>query len=154
VTAVEKRTGDCEGAYGVWTDFVTQRLSKDTGLNTTCSTGTAVCDTETIRSAVAAVLAPDAYPQDGELEEQRLLLFQHLREVIPVVEDAARRRPTESVLRAVAAAEAETARELLDAHPEPGLRAALQHVRRLARSAQSLCGHYDMLTGARPLGTA
>jgi hypothetical protein len=109
-------------------------------------------DIQTMRLAAAAVLAPDAYPRHGELEAQRLLLRRHINQLISVLEDIAPTRPAESVPAAVALAEAESARVLLNTYPEPGLRGAVQHLRHLARELRALCDHHDVLTGDRPLG--
>ncbi|GHH87133.1 hypothetical protein GCM10018793_61780 [Streptomyces sulfonofaciens] len=112
----------------------------------------AALDIESMRAAAAAVLAPDAFPRQGEVEGTRLLLRLHMVRLIAAVENSAATRPAESVPREVALAEARSARVLLTLWPEPGLGAAWRHVRILACEVRALCDRYDMLTGALPVG--
>jgi hypothetical protein len=109
-------------------------------------------DIETMRASARRLLAPDAaVPSVQELEALMLMLKGHLALVIPEVGRAASgRRGDDSFTRADARmAISETCRKLRIT-PSPGLSAHIAYARRLSRSLNALCDHYENLRGEHP----
>lgn len=104
-------------------------------------------DIWTMRSSADRLLAPDAEaPSAQELETLTLALKGHLAVIIPDLGRAASsRRGDDSMPRVCARmAIAETCRKM-DIEPGPAPSARLAHARRLARSLNALCRHYEIL---------
>lgn len=106
-------------------------------------------DTHTLRRIAIGIQISDLLPWTHWINQQDTLLHQHLTTLIPAVEETARLRPIDSLLRDDALAEIDTARELMDTSPSEGIIAATRHVKQLARTLQALCDHHDMLTSGK-----
>jgi hypothetical protein len=109
-------------------------------------------DVETMRASASRLLAPDAgVPSVEELHTLMLMLKGHLALIIPEVGRAASARRGDDTLTRVDArmAISETCRKLR-IKPSPGLSAHLAYARRLSRSLNALCNHYEKLCGACP----
>lgn len=74
----------------------------------------------------------------------------HLRLLIPEVEAAAGRQPEENIIRYCALACVGEARGKLSIEPRPGLSSHIGYGRRLSRSLNALCDHYENLCSAHP----
>jgi hypothetical protein len=109
-------------------------------------------DIATMRDTVNRVLDPDAVPNTlppslDELQTFAKTLHGHIAVLAPEVEEAARDRlkpggvPKYTVLQC-----AWEARSRLEAEPSSRTGGPVAHVRRLARSLNALCDHYERLT--------
>jgi len=107
-------------------------------------------DIATMRSGVRRFLGEDALPPSAhELETLTLQLRGHMQLLIPEVEQFIARLPEDDVPRYCALACVGEARRKLDIAPRPGLSAGIAHARRLARSLNALCDHYENFSGDR-----
>ncbi|MGW3663950.1 DUF6415 family natural product biosynthesis protein [Streptomyces sp. NPDC005141] len=107
-------------------------------------------DIATMRSSVRRFLAEDALPPSAhELETLTLRLRGHMQLLIPEVEQVIASLPKDDVPRYCALACIGEARRKLDITPQPGVSSGVGHARRLARSLNALCDHYENFTGER-----
>jgi len=107
-------------------------------------------DIETMRDVIDRLLDPDAVPQalppvPGELETLTLQLRGHLALMLPEVEQAAKRLPAESIPRYCALVSVGEARERLRSEPTRRYGGPAGHTRRLARTLNALCDHWEAL---------
>jgi hypothetical protein len=103
-----------------------------------------------MRAAARALLGPDGpLPRFDELADRTDQLGRNLRDLVSVVEAAARALPVGAGPRVAALLAVENARLRLNASPGAGLVSATQHARSLARELRALCDHYDSLTRAQ-----
>ncbi|MGW1713176.1 DUF6415 family natural product biosynthesis protein [Streptomyces sp. NPDC002156] len=109
-------------------------------------------DMETMRASARRVLAPDAAaPSAQELETLALLLTGHLALIIPELERvAAGQGDDDDMPRVCARMAISESRRKLGITPGPTLSAHLAYARRLSRSLNALCDHYEELCGVRP----
>ncbi|NUP18879.1 MAG: hypothetical protein HOZ81_22880 [Streptomyces sp.] len=110
-------------------------------------------DIDTMRAAVDRLLdaVPDALPSaPGEIETLILQLRGHLELLLPEVEETASRLPRSSVPRFCALACTGEARERLRSGPTPRFGGPIGHARRLARTLNALCDHWEALTERAP----
>jgi len=108
-------------------------------------------DIATMRESIGLLLPPDAAqaPTGEELATLTGSLRGHMELIIPEIEAAAVNLPKDDVPRHVAIACIYEARGRLGrAAAGPG-HDALVYARRLARSLNALCDHYEALTGGR-----
>lgn len=104
-------------------------------------------DIETMRASASRLLAPDAEaPSVQELETLTLTLKGHLALIIPELGRAASGRRDDDDMPRVCArmAIAETCRKVR-IEPRPGLSSHIAYARRLSRSLNALCRHYEIL---------
>ncbi|WP_327695732.1 DUF6415 family natural product biosynthesis protein [Streptomyces sp. NBC_00459] len=109
-------------------------------------------DVETMRASAYRLLATDAaVPSVEELHTLMLMLKGHLALIIPELGRAASaRRGDDTLTRADARmAISETCRKVR-IKPGPALSAHIAYARRLSRSLNALCDHYEKLCGAYP----
>lgn len=109
-------------------------------------------DIEEMRASTALLLGPDGAPDvlppaGDELDTLTLALRGHMELLIPEVARVAGPR-LKSVQSYCAAACIGEARRKLSVTPHPGLDARVAHARRLARSLNALCDHWENLNGA------
>lgn len=103
-------------------------------------------DMETMRAATRRLLAEDAeLPAFAELDTLTLRLRGHMMLIIPEVEMAAGRLPKDDIPRYCALACVGEARMRLNLTAGRGLPAGIAHARRLSRSLNALCDHYENL---------
>ena len=107
-------------------------------------------DLSLMRETAQILLGPDAAPDvlppsTDELDTLTRTLRGHLELLAPEVEQAARRLDEESIPRYCALACVEEVRGKLGAQPRPGLGGAAAYARRLARTLNALCNHYEGL---------
>lgn len=112
-------------------------------------------DIATMRAVVARLLDPDAAPEllppaPDEVETLIVQLRGHLDLLVPEVEETAQRLPRQDISRYCALACAGEARERLRSEPTPRFGGPLGHTRRLARTLNALCDHWETLTGVTP----
>ncbi len=112
---------------------------------------TAPVDIATMRETVGRLLGPDDGPDvlpptSDEVDTIAVALRGHLELVIPEVERAAGPKLS-SVQSYCAMACVGEARRKMTVTPKPGLNARVAHARRLARSLNALCSHYETLSG-------
>jgi hypothetical protein len=113
---------------------------------------TAPLDIATMRVAARALLAEDAeLPSEDELETLTLQLRGHLMPALAVVEALADRLPEDDAPRACANVAVMEARTRLTVAPGRTLPARVAHAQRLARSVNTLCDHYENLSGDHPI---
>lgn len=110
-------------------------------------------DLETMRETAFCLLGPDDAPEAlpptaSELDTLTLALRGHLELIVPEVERAVGPRPKNMQAYCALACVGE-ARRKLGITPKPGLEYRVAHARRLARSLNALCDHYEPL-GGRP----
>lgn len=108
-------------------------------------------DIETMREAIDCLLDPDAVPEallptPGELETLTVQIRGHLALLLPEVEETAKRLPRQSIPRYCALVSVVEARERLHAEPSRRFGGAAGHARRLARTLNALCDHWETLT--------
>nr|WP_239148913.1 DUF6415 family natural product biosynthesis protein [Streptomyces sp. SID12501] len=105
-----------------------------------------------MHASARRLLEPDAVvPSAQELETLTLLLKGHLALIIPELGRAAsRRRGDDSLARVCARMAISESRRKLRIEPHPALSSHLAYARRLSRSLNVLCDHYEELCGARP----
>jgi hypothetical protein len=117
--------------------------------------GSQSLDVETMRATAAALLGPDEpLPRFDELAERTDRLRGHLRELLPVVEEAARDLPGGGAEKAAALASVASARRRLKVGPGPGLVSATTYAKSLACEVGDLCRQYEVLTGGTAGGPA
>ena len=110
-------------------------------------------DIETMRASAHILLGPDAEtPSVQDLETLTLMLKGHLALIVPEVGRAASARDGDDTFgRADARVDARMAvvatRNKLRFTPSPGLSAHIAYARRLSRSLNALCDHYETLRG-------
>lgn len=127
---------------------MTQRTVRSPGA---AERGEPPLDVETMRTTVRRLLAADAEPLGlDELDTYLSTLRGHMRLLIPEVEMAAGRQPKDDIPRYCALACVGEARVKLGIEVGAGLNHGIAHARRLARSVNALCDHYENLGGARP----
>lgn len=103
-------------------------------------------DIETMRAATRQMLADDAeLPAFEELQTLTLQLRGHMMLLIPEVEIAAGRLPKDDIPRYCALACVGEARMKLNLTAGRGLPAGIAHAKRLSRSLNALCDHYENL---------
>jgi hypothetical protein len=112
-------------------------------------------DIATMRAIVDRLLGPDAVPETlppapGEIGTRTLQLRGHLELLLPEVEETAQKLPRASIPRYCALACAGEARERLRTEPAPRFGGPVGHARRLARTLNALCDHWEALTGSAP----
>jgi hypothetical protein len=110
-------------------------------------------DIETMRDTVYRLLDPDSDPQafpptGDELQTLTATVRGHLELLLPDVEEAARKLkpgsiPTYTLLQCVW-----DARSRMEAEPSSKTGGPVAYARRLARSLNALCDHYERLTGS------
>jgi hypothetical protein len=103
-----------------------------------------------MREIVDRLLDPDAAPEalppaPAELETLTLQLRRHLELLLPEVEETAKRLPRSSIPRYCVLACVGEARERLRTEPTPRFGGPAGHARRLARTLNALCDHYENL---------
>ncbi|MCD7440219.1 hypothetical protein K4B79_18570 [Streptomyces lincolnensis] len=108
-------------------------------------------DIETMRGVIDRLLDPDAVPETlppapGELETLTAQIRGHLALLLPEVEEAAGKLPRQSIPRFCALACVGEARERLRADPTPRYGGIPGHARRLARTLNAVCDHWEALT--------
>ncbi|WP_405580676.1 DUF6415 family natural product biosynthesis protein [Streptomyces sp. NBC_01092] len=108
-------------------------------------------DVATMRETAALTLGPDDGPDAlppgaAELDTLDRTLRGHLELLIPEVAQAAGPRPKDVQTYCALACVGE-ARRKLSVTPRPTLEARVAHARRLARVLNSLCDHYEQLSG-------
>ncbi|MGW7529670.1 DUF6415 family natural product biosynthesis protein [Streptomyces sp. NPDC054783] len=118
---------------------------------------TSLVDIETMRETAALLLGPDdgldaLPPAAAELDALTAMLRGHLALLIPEVEAKAGRLPRDSVRRYCALACVEEANRKLRVGDgcTPAVRGAV--ARKLARSLNALCRHYEVLDSQAPAG--
>lgn len=105
-------------------------------------------DVPTMRASARRLLAEDAeLPTFEEMETLTLLLRGHMMLIIPEVEQVAARQPKDDIPRYCALACIGEARMRLDLTAGHGLPAGIAHAKRLSRSLNALCDHYENLGG-------
>ncbi|MFI9580622.1 DUF6415 family natural product biosynthesis protein [Streptomyces sp. NPDC052236] len=103
-------------------------------------------DRETMRTATARLLAPDAEPPSyDELETLRLLYRGNIMLLIPEVEKAAQGLSKDDAPHACAMACIGEGRIRLGLRPGAGLPAQIAHAQHLARSVNALLDHLESL---------
>jgi hypothetical protein len=118
--------------------------------NETAPNETAPLDLATMRQAVDRLLPHDEVAQldPDEVESVTDQLRGHIDLMIPEVQAAASRLPKDDIPRYVAfACIAEARGRLGRIIGTPGRHEALVYARRLARTLNALCDHYEALTG-------
>jgi hypothetical protein len=103
-----------------------------------------------MRETASQLLGPDDAPDflppgQAELDTLTRTLRGHLEVLLPEVERLAT-APHKSVQQYCALACVGEARRKLTITPDPDLRSRALHSRRLARSVDALCTHYERLT--------
>ncbi|MCX4912784.1 DUF6415 family natural product biosynthesis protein [Streptomyces sp. NBC_00687] len=100
-----------------------------------------------MREATARLLRDDAeLPTFEEMETLTLQLRGHMMLLIPEVETAAERQPKDDIPRFCALACIGEARAKLSLRAGLGLPAGIAHAKRLSRSLNALCDHYESLS--------
>ncbi len=105
-------------------------------------------DIATMRAVVDEFLHPDAAPEallsaPADLETLTRQLRGHIALLLPEVEQVAKRLPSGSIPRYCLLACAGEARGRLRETPSPRFNGPVGHARRLARSLDALCDHYE-----------
>ncbi len=113
---------------------------------------TAPPDIATMRDTISRLLPPDVgSPSGDELTTLTALLRGHMELMIREVHKAAVSLSKDDIPRYVAIACIDEARGRLErAAVGPGRHDTLVYARRLARSLNALCDHYENLRGAHP----
>jgi len=108
-------------------------------------------DIETMRASARRLLVEDAIqPGADELDTLTLTLRGHMELLAPEVEATARRLPEDNIPRYCALACVGEARSKLRAGPSPGDSGVVTYARKLSRSLNALCDHWENLSGVRP----
>lgn len=112
-------------------------------------------DIATMRTAIDRLLDPDAAPDvlpptGDELETLTRQIRGHMELLAPEVEQAAEKLSKESIPRYCALACVGEARRRLADTPRPAPGGAAAYARRLARSLNALCDHFEHLGGSAP----
>ncbi|MEU1599393.1 DUF6415 family natural product biosynthesis protein [Streptomyces sp. NPDC005708] len=107
-------------------------------------------DVATMRHAVNVLLDPDAVPEalppvGEELKTLTLQIKGHLQLLIPEVRAAALQQHKDSVPRYCALACLGEASNRLGSQPSPAPGGDLAYARRLARTLNALCDHFEQL---------
>lgn len=114
----------------------------------TSTSDTAPVDVAMMRENIGRLLLPDGdEPADAELATLTSLLRGHMELITPEVEAAATRLRKDDIPRYCALACTGEARGRLRTTPSPVPGGAIAYARRLARSLNALCDHYEALTG-------
>ena len=109
-------------------------------------------DIETMREVIDRLLDPDALsvgarpPAPCELETLTLQVRGHVALMLPEVRHAAERLPRESIPRYCALISVVEARERMRAEPSRRYGGPAGYARRLARTLNALCNHWEALT--------
>ncbi|MFF0080204.1 DUF6415 family natural product biosynthesis protein [Streptomyces canus] len=109
-------------------------------------------DIATMRDVIDRLLDPDALaagafpPASSDLEMLTLQLRGHVALMLPEVRQAAERLPRESIPRYCALISVVEARERLRAEPTRRYGGPPGYARRLARTLNALCNHWEALT--------
>ncbi|MEU6318116.1 DUF6415 family natural product biosynthesis protein [Streptomyces sp. NPDC047009] len=113
--------------------------------------GTQPLDIATMRQTIGRLLPPDVEPLDtSEVDTLTALLRGHMELVIPAVHAVVQTLPKDDVPRYCALACIDEARGRLGrVAAGPARHDRLVYARRLARSLNALCDHYEALTGVR-----
>ena len=124
-------------------------------MSTSQLNGTRPPDVATMRAVIDRLLDPGALPEalplaPGELETLTLQLRGHLELLVPEVEERAKRLPRESIPRFCVLACLGEARERLRAVPTPRFGGPAGHARRLARTLNAVCDHWENLAESPP----
>lgn len=108
-------------------------------------------DIATMRDSARILLAADAgLPVLDELDTLTLTLREHIHLLIPEVAQAAAREPKDSIPRYCALACVGEARSKLRAGQGSRADGGVAYTRKLARSLNALCDHWESLNGVRP----
>lgn len=108
-------------------------------------------DIETMRTSARILLVEGAdVPAPDELVTLTLTLRGHMELLAPEVEAIAGREPKDSIPRYCALACVGEARGKLRAGQGPGADGGVTYTRKLARSLNALCDHWENLNGVRP----
>ncbi|MEU5892528.1 DUF6415 family natural product biosynthesis protein [Streptomyces sp. NPDC047461] len=112
-------------------------------------------DIATMREAVDRLLDPDAAPETlppapDEVDTLTVQLRGHLELLLPEVEETVKKLPRSSIPRYCALACVGEARERLRTEPSPRFGGPAGHARRLARTLNALCDHWQALTESAP----
>lgn len=108
-------------------------------------------DIETMRTSARRLLVEDAIqPNADELDTLTLTLRGHMELLAPEVEAIAGREPKDSIPRYCALACVGEARGKLRAGQGLGIGGTVVYARKLARSLNALCDHWENLSGVRP----
>jgi hypothetical protein len=108
-------------------------------------------DIETMRTSARRLLVEDAIqPGADELATLTVMLRGHMELLAPEVEAIAEREPKDSIPRYCALACVGEARGKLRAGQGAGADGGVAYTRKLARSLNALCDHYENLNGVRP----
>ncbi|MFC8367084.1 DUF6415 family natural product biosynthesis protein [Streptomyces sp. NPDC057239] len=115
-------------------------------------TQTTPVDLVTMREVVNRLLDPDAVPEalpptGGELQTLTETVRGHLTLLVPEVEAAARKLKSDSVHRSTVLGCVWEACSRLETQPSPRFGGAPGYARRLARTLNALCNHYETLNG-------
>ncbi|MHA5050027.1 DUF6415 family natural product biosynthesis protein [Streptomyces sp. SD15] len=122
-------------------------IAAETGTVETES-GTAPVDVAMMRESIGRLLPPEGEALAGaELVTLTSLLRGHMELLIPEIDTATAVLPKNDIPRYCALACVGEARGRLRAQPSPVPGGAIAHARRLARSLNALCDHYEALTG-------
>lgn len=114
----------------------------------TSTSDTAPVDVATMRENIGRLLLPEGTaPTDAELTTLTSLLRSHIELITPEIEAAAAKLHKDDIPRYCALACAGEARGRLRTSPSPAPGGRIAHARRLARSLNALCDHYEALTG-------
>jgi hypothetical protein len=108
-------------------------------------------DVTPLRADARRLLAADAELSLDELELVTLRLRGHLALAIPAVEALADLFPEDDVPSACAYSAVMEARTRLGLEPGRSVAGRVAHARRLARSVNALCDHYQNLSGGQPV---
>ncbi|CAM5534399.1 DUF6415 family natural product biosynthesis protein [Streptomyces canus] len=113
-------------------------------------------DIETMRAVIDRLLDPDALaagaspPAPCELETLTLQLRGHVALMLPEVRQTAEQLPRESIPRYCALISVVEARERMRAEPTRRYGGPAGHARRLARTLNALCDHWEALARVVP----
>lgn len=104
-----------------------------------------------MRTSARRLLVGDAIqPGPDELATLTLALRGHMELLTPEVEQVAEQLPMDDIPRYCALACVGEARGKLRAGQGPGADGGVAYARKLARSLNALCDHYENLNGVRP----
>ncbi|MDQ0934769.1 DUF6415 family natural product biosynthesis protein [Streptomyces turgidiscabies] len=106
---------------------------------------------QVMRASALRLLSQDAEPPAAdELATLTMMLREHMELLIPEVAVIAGRLPEDNIPRYCALACVGEARGKLRVGPGPGAGGDVEYTRKLARSLNALCDHWENLGGARP----
>ncbi|MEV5012019.1 DUF6415 family natural product biosynthesis protein [Streptomyces sp. NPDC055692] len=115
------------------------------------SAGTQPVDVEAMRKSIVRLIGPDPdSPDCDELARLSERLREQMALIVPEVEQAALKLPTDDLPRHCAlACVGEAGRKLRVTPGTCGPHGELAHARKLARTLSALCDHWEALTGVR-----